>query len=80
MNCYNIESQDKKIIVCQTTINGVTRSGRLSGGNYIKTTSCCGKLKAVHHKRAIMFSKIIDSTKKLDNLTYENDNNLSYST
>ena len=57
-------------------VNGVTRSCRLNGGRYIKTTSCCGKLKVVYQNYTIRISKIIDSTYKLANLTYEGEQNI----
>ena len=73
MNSYKLDSQDTNCPVYYTTINDVTCYGRLSGGHYIKTTIYCGKLKAGYHKCAIIISKTIDGTYKLDSLTYESD-------
>ena len=73
MISYKVEPQDKKWPVCQMTINGITRSSRLCGGYYIKSTSCCRKLKAVHHKCTLMFSSKIDSNYKFDASAYEGD-------
>ena len=75
MNSYKIESQYKNCPVYQTTINGVTRYGRLSDEYYINITSCCGKLKAVHQKCAIIFLSKIDSTYIFDTSTYEGEKN-----
>ena len=71
---YQVESQDTDFPVCQMTVNGITRYGRLSGmAHYYKTTSCCRKLNAVRHKCVIMFLSKIDSTYKFDMSTYEGD-------
>ena len=78
MNSYKVESQYTNCSVYKTTINGVTRYDRLSDG-YIKTTRRCEQLKAVHHKYDIIFLKKINSTYKLDALTYEGDKKVRYS-
>ena len=71
MSSYELGSQDINFPVCRMTVNGSIISGRLSGmAHYYKTTSCCGKLKAVHHKCAMFLSKI-DSIYKFNTPIYE---------
>ena len=76
MSSYKVESQYTNFPVCQLTINGITRCRNSGMAHYFKTTSCCGELKAVHHKCAIRFSSKIDSTYKFCTLTYEGDSKI----
>ena len=78
MSSYELESQDTNCSVCRITVNSIIRSGRLSGmAHYYKITSCCGKLKAVYHKCAIMFSSKIDSIYEFDPKVYEGDKQIN---
>ena len=42
----------------------------------MKTTTCCGKVKAVHYTCAVQFSKIIDNAYEMDQKMYEGDQNI----
>ena len=74
MSCYKAQTHSTHCPVYQLTINDMTRSARSScAAHYFNTTSCCGKLKTVHHKCAIRFYSKIDNTYKFDPNTYEGD-------
>ena len=79
MSCNKVQTQDTNCPVCQLTVNVITRYGRnCCAAHYFKTTSCCGKLKAVHHKCAIMFSSKIDSTYEFEPEAYAGDNKIKF--
>ena len=67
MTLIKIEAQDINCLVYQITISGVTRQSRYSAAFMINLTSCCGKLKVLHHKCAVKFSKIIDNAYNVKN-------------
>ena len=78
MSCYKVESLDKNCPLCQMTVNGITRFSRLSVIlHHYKNTNCCGKLKVVHHKCAIIWSSKIDSTYEFDASIYEDDQEIT---
>ena len=77
MSFYKVQIYDIKCPVCHLIINGITRSGRNSCvAHYVKTTSCCGKLKTLHHNCAIRFLSKSDSTYEFDLKIYEGDNKI----
>ena len=79
MSSYKADAQYINFLVCQMAAKVSTRSDRLIGiADYYTPTSCCGKLKAILHKCAIMFSSKVDSTYKFDTSTYEGDNKWSH--
>ena len=76
MTSIKIEAQNINCPVCQTTVVGFIRISKSIAAFIMKPTTCCGKLKAVHYKYPVKFSKIIDNTYKVDQKIYEGDQHI----